>query len=432
MNKLIGIIADDLTGANDSGVQLTEKGINTSVLFDIPEHTTNLDDGLVIDTNSRALSNQAAKSITTKASLFLKEAGYRFVYKKMDSTLRGHIGTELQALYEVFSPEFVIIAPAFPALGRTTINGIHFVNGIDIADTEISKDPKHPVTESYIPKLIENEIHESVGLLTKQELAVESVLRQKLEAYKRENVHYIVCDADAQEDLKRMAQHISGISNQIVWAGSAGLAEVLPEVLDLEQPVEERSYNDALKVMTVCGSLSQVTQQQVKYAAEQQDVTAVQLDPLDMFGENWNAKKANYIQCCVDGLETGNDIVIYVPSNDQVREQVKQTGNELNLTGYEIGERISRAIGEIVANVTEHNRELTGLVLTGGDTAKDTARQLGGIGFRLIKQIEAGIPLGTLIGTDKEYKVVTKAGAFGKQDSIYRAMQVLKGAKQDD
>ncbi|MBM7570144.1 four-carbon acid sugar kinase family protein [Aquibacillus albus] len=431
MKKLIGIIADDLTGANDSGVQLTEKGMNTSVLFDIPEHTTNLDSGLVIDTNSRALSNQQAKLITKKASLFLKEAGYRYVYKKMDSTLRGHIGTELQALYEVFSPEFVIIAPAFPAYGRTTINGVHYVNGVKLSDTEVSKDPKHPVTESYIPRLIENEIGESVGLLTKEDLT-ESSIREKLEAYKQENIHYIVCDAESQADLQEMAQHVARISDRIAWAGSAGLAEVLPGVLGMEQKIEERSYTNSAKVMTVCGSLSQVTQSQVKFAAEQQDVTAVQLDPTQMFTENWETIKAQSIEGCVDGLEAGNDIVIYVPSNDQVRKQVKQLGTDLRLSSYEIGERISRCIGEIVAGVTEKNDVVTGLVLTGGDTAKDTARQLGGIGFRLIKQIEAGIPLGTLIGTVKEFKVVTKAGAFGKQESIYHAMQVLKGEQKND
>lgn len=433
MKQLIGIIADDLTGANDSGVQLTEKGINTSVLFDIPAGQEKLDSGIVIDTNSRALAKEKATVITKQASQFLQQAGYVNIYKKMDSTLRGHIGTELLALYDVFNPAFMFIAPAFPSLGRTTKNGIHYVNGEEIAKTEISKDPKHPVTESSIPKLLEKEIGHPVGLLTSTDIEASlSVFQDKINKFKVNDINYIVCDAETQEDLRKAAQRMIAVSERIVWAGSAGLAEVLPEVLGISKKTDKRSFTKSSRVMTVCGSLSQVTQSQVQYAMRQPNVTAVELDPLKIFGDDWETFRQRYTKKILEGLTKGNDIVLFVPSNQEVREYVKQAGSNLNLTGNQIGERISGAIGKMVAAVTEINKDLMGLVLTGGDTAKDTARQLGGIGFRLIKQIEAGIPLGTLIGADKEFTVVTKAGAFGKEDSIYHAMQELKGVLNNE
>ncbi|MBP1948297.1 four-carbon acid sugar kinase family protein [Virgibacillus litoralis] len=433
MKHNIGIIADDLTGANDSGVQLTEKGINTSVLFDIPKDQNNLDSGVVIDTNSRALSREEAASVTKQAGQFLKAAGYLSIYKKMDSTLRGHIGTELQALYEVFKPEFVFIAPAFPPLGRTTKDGVHYVNGEKIAETEISKDPKHPVTESFIPKLLENEIGQPIGLLEKADIeAGLSDFREKINSFKENEINYIVCDAESQDDLQKAAKKMVQVSDRIIWSGSAGLAEVLPEVLGISEKTDKRSFAKSSRVMTVCGSLSQVTQNQVRYAVDQPGVTAIELDPVQIFGDDWEKLRQNTIKDLLVGLEIGNDIVLYVPSNQEVRDQVMETGKKLNLTGYQIGERISGAIGGIVAAITEKNKDLTGLVLTGGDTAKDTSRHLGGIGFRLIKQVEAGIPLGTLIGTDLEYTIVTKAGAFGKEASIYNAMQELKGVNKDE
>lgn len=433
MKQLIGIIADDLTGANDSGVQLTEKGINTSVLFDIPQDQDNLDSGIVIDTNSRALSKEEAAFMTKQAGRFLKQAGYKTIYKKMDSTLRGHIGTELHALHEVFKPEFVFIAPAFPSLGRTTKDGIHYVNGEKIAETEISKDPKHPVTESSIPKILEKEIGQPVGLLKKTDVEANlSVFREKVNNLKQNDINYIVCDAETQEDLQKAAQKMVAVSDKVIWAGSAGLAEVLPEVLGISQKTDERSFSISKCTMTVCGSLSHVTQNQVKYVMRQPKVTAVELDTLQIFADDWKTRSQGYIRDILEGLEKGNDIVLYVPSNQEVRENAKQAGGKLNLTGNQIGERISGAIGEIVATVVETNKDLAGLVLTGGDTAKDTSRHLGGIGFRLIKQVEAGIPLGTLIGADREYIVVTKAGAFGKEESIYNAMQELKGVHNNE
>lgn len=432
MKYNIGIIADDLTGANDSGVQLTEKGINTSVLFDIPEGQDNLDNGVVIDTNSRALSKEKAAFKTKQAGQFLKQAGYSSIYKKMDSTLRGHIGTELQALYDVFKPEFVFIAPAFPPLGRTTKNGIHYVNGEKIAETEISNDPKHPVTESSIPKLLEKDMGQPVGLLSKADIELDlTSFREKMNSFKKNKLSYIVCDAETQDDFKKVVQKMLMVSESIVWAGSAGLAEVLPEVLGISEKTDKRFFFKSNHIMTVCGSLSQVTQNQVRYAVKQPNITAVELDPLQIFGNDWKKYRQNNIVDLLEGLENGNDLVLYVPSNKEVREQVMEVGKSLNLTGYQMGERISGAIGEVVAAVAETNKDLSGFVLTGGDTAKDTSSHLGGIGFRLIKQVEAGIPLGTLIGTDLEYTVVTKAGAFGKEASIYNAMQELKGVYND-
>ncbi len=229
-----------------------------------------------------------------------------------------------------------------------------------------------------------------------------------------------------------MAQKVVKISENIIWAGSAGLAEVLPEVLGISQKMGKHSLTKSEHVMTVCGSLSQVTQHQVRFAAEQADVTAIELDPIQMFTNDWEMLKDNHIEKCVDVIKSGDDIVVYVPSNEQIRDKVKRIGRKRDLSDYQIGEHISQSIGEIVVGVSERNKNLSGLVLTGGDTAKEVARQLGGIGFRLLKQLEAGIPVGTLIGTEKEFRIVTKAGAFGNQQSIYHAMQVLKGVLNNE
>src|SRR5699024_12485763 len=97
MKQLLGIIADDLTGANDSGVQHIEKGINTSVYFDIPKQQDHIDSGIVIDTNSRAISRNEAVAVTKQAGEVLKQAGYVTIYNKMDSTWREHIAREQKA-----------------------------------------------------------------------------------------------------------------------------------------------------------------------------------------------------------------------------------------------------------------------------------------------------------------------------------------------
>ncbi|MBR7554391.1 four-carbon acid sugar kinase family protein [Allobacillus sp. GCM10007491] len=428
MKLQIGIIADDLTGANDSGVQLTKKGIPTSVLFDIPQISNRLNHGLVIDTNSRALTKEEAISITTQAGEYLKKSGFTTIYKKMDSTLRGHIGTELQALDNVFNPEFIFIAPAFPSLGRTTKDGIHYVNGVKLADTETAKDPKHPVKNSSIQALIEEEIGVSVGLIRQEDLhADQDSFSKKIESFKAQGISYLVCDAETLEELREGAKKMSSVSGDVIWAGSAGLAEVIPETLGLQSEVGEQVERKVTHVMTVCGSLSQVTQKQVQYAANQPQIEAVEIDPTIFFSDEWEYARQTYIERCLEGFAKEKDVVLYVPSDERARGDVKAIGTKLNLTKNAIGERISNGIGEIVEQVALKNRDLSGFVLTGGDTAKDTSRHLGGLGFQLIQEVETGIPLGTLIGPEKDYLVITKAGAFGTEASIHHAMLELKG-----
>lgn len=427
VEKILGIIADDLTGANDSGVQLTEMGLNTSVLFKIPDQGQHLDSGLVINTDSRALSQQEAFDVTKQATKFISESGYQHIYKKMDSTLRGHIGTELKAIKEELNPEFIFIAPAFPKLGRTTKDGIHYVNGVKITDTETANDPTHPIKEPFIPALIEQEIEESIGLLTISDFTNEIAFKEKIKQFKQNNISYLVVDAETADDLLQAAQKMTKMSKNIIWAGSAGLAEVLPKVLELTEKNNIRPFPRTKQTITVCGSLSGVTQKQVQFAIRQSGVIGFELDTLQILSRNWEEYKQAALSNCIKAIHAGRDIVLYLPSNEKIRTQVKKLGSEIGLSSNQIGERISDSIGEIVSFLVKYSDNLSGLVLTGGDTAKDTVKHIGGVGIRLVKQIETGIPLGTLIGPEKDFTIVTKAGAFGKENSIYNAIQQLKG-----
>src|SRR5699024_12557165 len=94
------------------------------------------------------------------------------------------------------------------------------------------------------------------------------------------------------------------------------------------QVIEKRRIEFSGQVMTICGSLSSVTQNQVKFAVEQPGIKAMELDTMQIFSEHWNAYCKGFIKVCLNGLREGNDIVIYVLSSDQIRSQVTQFGIE--------------------------------------------------------------------------------------------------------
>ena len=145
------IIADDFTGANDTGVQLKRNGIPVKVVLN--SDTDGEEHSIVIDTESRNLGGADA---FTKVSRMLEQVDFDrfdFVIKKVDSTLRGNIAEEVAAVDQAFHSDLIVFAPALPDLGRITVNGIHQLNGIRITETEIGKDPKKPVTQDNLEQL---------------------------------------------------------------------------------------------------------------------------------------------------------------------------------------------------------------------------------------------------------------------------------------
>lgn len=163
------IIADDFTGANDTGVQLRRRGLQTSVIFAGKKLPAG-DACIVIDTESRSLPAEKSISSIKLACDGLDFNRYKYVIKKVDSTLRGNIAAEVSALDNFYKPNLVVFAPALPALGRTTENGVHCLNRVPLLQTELAKDPKNPVTEDNINRLLAPAYNEPVKHITLDEV----------------------------------------------------------------------------------------------------------------------------------------------------------------------------------------------------------------------------------------------------------------------
>src|ERR671933_2238315 len=149
VRTMIALIADDLTGASDAGVQFARRGLAARVLFDLDDPAAARDvEALVVDTDSRALPAAAAYARVRQVADHLRTARPEHVYKKIDSTLRGNLGAEIDAVMDALDFRLAVVAPAFPALGRTTRHGRHHLHGRPVHETEIGRDPKTPVRES--------------------------------------------------------------------------------------------------------------------------------------------------------------------------------------------------------------------------------------------------------------------------------------------
>lgn len=242
--RKIGVIADDLTGAGDVGLAFHAAGFSVDISLwqpglRSPGRRSNV---WVIDTASRALPPGLARARVRRASGALRLWGARFIYKKIDSTLRGPLAAELQSFIHALRPpagEKIVLAPAFPRMGRSTRAGFHFVDGRPLDKTVFARDPSHPARTAFIPGLLGPHL------------------------FRR----FLVPDVEKKSDLKRLVFSIQNAPGFYARAavGSAGLAEALAQKWKKRaRPALAKKSKALSPVLVVAGSAHPRTARQLR------------------------------------------------------------------------------------------------------------------------------------------------------------------------
>lgn len=426
MNKQIIVIADDLTGANDTGAQFAKQGLSTLVVMAADQlETVSGCDVIVIDTDSRALPAEKAYEKAAAAAKAVQKCGYGMLYKKVDSTLRGNVGAEIDAIMDECGCKLAIVAPAFPKNGRTTIGGYHLLKGIPLEATEISRDPKCPVRESNLVTLLSTQTSKKLGHLDiKTMLQGPAAIAAAIARLRDEGVRVIICDIWLDDQFPLLAEAADQVEKQILWVGSAGLAEALPGLLQI-QPQQAAV---AKPVLIVAGSVSSVTRRQIERLAAQPNIFLIRTETerfLDAAGVN------GYVGECREqaqaALAKGHDVIVTSGYDEDIVAKTKQQGAALGLDPARTSDIVAAGLGKIVGAVMDVQPDLGGMVLTGGDTAINICHSLAAYGLKVMSEVTVGIPLGLLQGGRcHNMPVVTKAGAFGEEDALQKAVQALK------
>ncbi len=420
----IAVIADDLTGANDTGVQFAKQGLTTVVLLDARQLNNGAaSDVVVVDTDSRARPAGEAYKRAAQAARMLKSGGIAAIYKKIDSTLRGNLGAEIDAIMDECGLRLAVVAPAFPKNGRVTVGGLHLLNGVPLEASEIARDPRMPVKESSLPALLASKTKRSVGHIgLKIMLAGEAALAAELARLAGDGVEVIACDAWQDEQLKNLAAAIVASGLEALWVGSAGLAEYLPAALGLSGGARR-----AGPVAVIAGSVSNVTRSQVAKLSERPDVAHIMVTPAALLTDG--RREAEIGRCftaAAAAIREGKSAVLASGYSDDVVNATRQEAKALGLDGQRMGELIAAGLGEMGARLAGET-SLGGLVLTGGDIAVAVCAALGATGLKVIREVATGVPLGELQGGRRDgLKVVTKAGAFGGDDVLVKALEALQ------
>ncbi|MGE8078834.1 four-carbon acid sugar kinase family protein [Peribacillus loiseleuriae] len=425
----LAIIADDLTGANDSGVQLALHGLKTTVLFDLDEINVKRYEAVVFDTDSRSSDRKEAYEKVKQVAEFLKNAGFKNIFKKLDSTMRGNIGAEIDAVYEVLKPDFVMIAPGYPKNNRTILQSALYLQGVPLEETEISKDPKTPVKQSYLPELLKEQTKHAIGTITVDDIEHgEQFIQEKMKDYFQKKITYLIIDSTEEHHLEQILNYTKKLTYQFTWVGSAGIANYLPDYYAIPK------RNNAMTIpkntnptLTIIGGLNKNSRAQMTVLLEKTTIHAIPFESYKAVSDNM--EKISEIRSvyheAVQKAQEGLDVLIYSTGEKEDIEKAWRIGALKGLSHSEISNEIVKAIGTVSSALLDSGH-FTGVTMTGGDTAKQICTVWDVKGFELLDELEIGVPISKFLGNDRLY-AVTKAGGFGSENVFIHAIKKLKG-----
>ena len=419
------VVADDFTGANDTGVQFCKKQVTVNVALHWQTHgQSQTADVIVVNTDSRALP---AEEAANRVSAVIKAHQHSdlTIYKKTDSTLRGNIGTELEATLHATNRKCVFFCPALPSVGRTIRNGELYINQQRLSETEFATDPKTPIYSSRIREILATQTAlpvVEIPLETLRNGTVSETIRQALAQYPQ---LITVFDAVTDQDLQQIAEEISQIDAPYIIAGSSGLAAFLPESL-------YRQSHEALPLLFVVASMSKISDLQANHLLEQKLATAIKVDVEQLLTlKHYNNQLIEQIS---HQLSSRQNVMLKTDSSPQSRLNITVLCEKLVLDRTQLGERICSKLSDIVvAALTNIENGISGLVLTGGDIALGVARTLRADHYRIGGEIENGVPFGYLPQTALQHiPIITKAGGFGSVTVFEKVIDFIRNTSNKE
>ena len=432
----LGVIADDLTGANDTGVQFARQGARTIVPLDWHDLTSlgRHADVLVLCTNSRGLPAGAAAQRAKLAAQALRKARVAAIYKKIDSTFRGNVGAELDAILDIYPVRITLLTPSFPPAGRAVINGTLTVDGIPVHRTSIGRDPVAPVRQSHLPTLLRAQSRRSIHHLPLEILRARWPRAARVtRSWQPTDGGVVVADAATAADLRRLARLIAEEGLLGVAAGSAGLAAALSSALTWGRRAIRRLSPVEHPILLAVGSPNPTSLAQVADFERRRSASTIRGEIREILGgpERFRRELERVLGKASAEVLGGRDTMITLAQESDGRRALRRRGfsargKKLPALSPCASATLSEFLGRSARDLTRRAR-LGALVLCGGDIAVATCRALRADGIILGGEVQAGVPWGRLVGGEyPNLPVITKAGGFGSPDVFRAAIRFLR------
>ena len=441
----LGIVADDLTGATTVGALLARSGINNVVFFD-REHI-NVEglsqEAVVVTSDSRPLAASVAHERVYQATRNLKAQDIQFFSKRIDTTCRGGIGAEvegmLDALKDSGDERIAIVVPAMPQSRRIVIGGYSLIDSVLLAKTGVAEDVRTPVTESYLPKLIGDQIDGKLA-----HIGIDAVtsghddLTAELISARQAGPKAILIDAVSIEDVALIAECVKDLewdivsvdpgpfTQQYMIAQGLGIADDTQPVVDCSLDAESDGV-----VLVVAGSATEVTHRQMANLLErpQSSPLRVSIPSLVQDGDALLEEAAKHRKELGELLsKPGYPKVIVLGLESTLsgnRLDIEALEKDAGLAPGDGAVLISQRFGELANRIAcDIGPRLSGIYLTGGDVMVATCSALGASGLDMVDYVIPQADQARLVGGGFDgLPVVCKGGLTGNPDTAIQCVE---------
>lgn len=430
----LGIVADDLTGATTVGVLLARSGLKTAAFFDTDSFARNEVEypAMVVSSDSRPLPKAEAQQRVSAAVQQLKARGAHYFTKRIDTTLRGGIGYEIDAMLALLPQETVaVVVPAMPQSRRILVGGYSVIDSVALSCTDVARDVRTPVTESWVPGLLADQTQHHVGHITLSHVMQgETVIQQQLQMCQQDGARVIVMDAITLDDVDAIARSVVFLNWNVLAVDPGPFTErlavhrgLMREEKRLEQQPLPRSAQKG-SVVIVAGSATPVTKKQLNDLIAHDDrICHIPVDA-ELLVDRKNAAEieisriVRQAQKCV--TEHKNALFVFESALTGRLLDLREEEQRFNLDHGQAAENINKGLGSIVKEILNcAPEEIKGLYMTGGDTMVNVLKELGATGIEMIDYVIPQTDMVRIIGGEYAGLVcVGKGGLTGPEDII--------------
>jgi uncharacterized protein YgbK (DUF1537 family) len=423
----IGIIADDITGANATGVLLSKVGfVSATVVFGGKVPNSDQFTSISVDTDSRYVEPEMAKARVEDAYRQLKGWGANVVTKRIDSTIRGNLGSETDAILEAIGPDSIaVVVASYPDSGRVTSGGYLLVEGVPVQETDVAKDPMNPISNSYVPDIVAEQSkysigHIGLGIVLKGTACIQPAMERLIAEGKR----IIVVDAVTNEEIEHIAESMVAIGGKSFVPVDPGPLSAAYGRLIASQDVKESKW-----ILTI-GSVTPITGRQIHYLVDKTNAKPIYVNAqaLASMTTSWDHEVKRATEDALRKLETEELLIITTHSPTAKVLPLSEIAKGEGTTREELAKRITVGLANITHNVVLHSeRKINGTYSSGGDVTAALCAVSQAEAIHLKDEVMPRAAYGKFIGgTFDGIPVVTKGGTVGEKQSIYTCVNYLK------
>ena len=427
---LIGIVADDLTGANDTALQFHNIGAKTRILLDTsytPDNRKNPSEVLAISSESRNCSlDKALERVENAVKTLDENFSFEFYYKKIDSTLRGHIAQETLLMLNILGYDASVIIPAFPQEGRITVGGYHLLKGLPIGRTEIAMDPHSPILESHIPSLLMSQLSEDdqelVGVLDlKTVMNGAGPILIKLNDLIKSGKKLIVADAISITDIEQISLAINKCDKKILPVGTAAGAQVFGKIWLADYEAEKGETKiPTLPKLIVSGTATQITAEQIDKLEQSDDFNNINFIPLEV-RDILCGIDDEMVSRIVTNLKSGTDVCIHTSHLITNFDGFSDDSDAAELTKDKFSSMITDYLAELTKQVLSETSAI--LITLGGETSYKCCFNINSM---LLEIKDEAAPAISLCSDLNGQLIVTKSGNLGRSKTLIDILNYLK------